>query len=89
MEKRHWPSFQEEKPDIVLLDVKMPGMDGIETLKRLKKLDEKIGVIMITGLADEKLGQKCMELGAYDYIVKPFNETYLKVCVLSKILLMD
>jgi len=60
-----------EKPDIVLLDIKMKEMDGIETLKRIRKIDKKIRVIMVTAVEDEDKMEAASRLGAYKYIKKP------------------
>ena len=73
-------------PHIILLDVMMPGMDGIETLKEIKKLDPKFGVVMITALEDDALAKKAISLGAYEYLVKPFSTDYLKTVVMVKVM---
>ena len=57
--------------DVVVLDVKMPGMDGIETLREMKRLDPLIEVIMLTGHASVEVAIQGMELGAFDYLMKP------------------
>jgi DNA-binding NtrC family response regulator len=57
--------------DVIVLDVKMPEMDGIETLRHIKKLKPKIEVIMLTGHASVEFGLKGMQLGAFDYVMKP------------------
>jgi DNA-binding NtrC family response regulator len=57
--------------DVVVLDVKMPGMDGIETLREIKKLNPLIEVIMLTGHASVEAAIQGMELGAFDYLMKP------------------
>ena len=77
---------KQEKPHIVLLDIKMPGIDGIETLKRIREIDKKVGVVMITVIKEDATGRKCMELGAYDYITKPFGLDYLESVLLVKLL---
>ncbi len=77
------------KPIIVLLDIKMPGMDGLMTLKRIKEINEDIGVIMITGVEDEDIGEVALKSGAYDYITKPLDLDYLEMCLLTKILLLS
>lgn len=57
--------------DIVLLDVKMPGMDGIETLRHLKKRKPSTEVIMLTGHGSVESGIQGLQLGAYNYVMKP------------------
>ncbi len=77
--------IQNTKPDVVLLDIMMPGLGGIEALKVIKKTDPNIGVIMITGLLDEEIAKRTLELGAYDYIVKPFDLNYLQTVLMVKL----
>lgn len=63
--------FKKEKPELVLLDVRMHGMDGIAVLKHMKDIDKKTKIIMVTALDDrEKMDEAC-RLGACDYITKP------------------
>lgn len=57
--------------DVVILDVKMPGMDGIETLREMKRQRPLMEVIMLTGHATVESGVEGMKLGAFDYILKP------------------
>ena len=59
--------------DVVVLDVRMPGMDGIETLKEIKKLSPLIEIIMLTGHANLEVAREGMELGAFDYLMKPID----------------
>ena len=61
------------RPDIVLLDISMPGKDGIEVLRELAPEMPHAGFIMITGNEDEALARRCLELGAFDYVSKPIN----------------
>ena len=62
-----------ERPDIVLLDLKMPGIDGMETLKRIKARDPSIHVIMVTGSVDAQAGAQSLKAGATHHMVKPFD----------------
>jgi len=57
--------------DVIVLDVKMPDMDGIETLRHIKKMKPEVEVIMLTGHASVEFGLKGMQLGAFDYVMKP------------------
>ncbi len=66
--------FAREKPPVVLTDIKMPGMDGITVLKRLKELDPHTEVIVITGHGDMDLAIKALNLDATDFINKPIRK---------------
>jgi DNA-binding NtrC family response regulator len=67
--------------DIVVLDVKMPGMDGIETLKAIKNIHPLVEVIMLTGHATVESAIEGMKLGALDYLMKPCDIEVLMVKV--------
>lgn len=62
-----------EKVEVVILDIKMPGMDGIETLKEIKKGWPLIEVIMLTGHATIEAAIEGMKLGAFDFLMKPYD----------------
>ncbi len=66
-------SVQRERPDIVILDIRLPGMDGLEVLRRIKEKEEDIHVIMITAYHDIETTKQAMKLGAYEYIHKPLD----------------
>jgi len=59
--------------DVVILDVRMPGMDGIQTLREIKKVSPMVEVIMLTGHANLEVAIEGMELGAFDYLMKPMD----------------
>lgn len=65
--------IEAEIPQIVILDVMMPGLGGFEVLRRIKAQHPQIPVILLTGRGSEKEGVKGMELGAFDYLMKPLN----------------
>jgi DNA-binding NtrC family response regulator len=65
-------AFLEKNPvDVVVLDVKMPGMDGIDALREIKKRYPLVEVVMLTGHASTEVAIEGMELGAFDYLMKP------------------
>jgi CheY-like chemotaxis protein len=64
---------QEEEPEVMILDLKMPGIDGIEVLRRVKATRPDIEVIILTGHGSEVDRQTCMALGAFAYLQKPVN----------------
>ncbi|MDO9124523.1 MAG: response regulator [Deltaproteobacteria bacterium] len=72
---------KKEKPDLILLDIKMPGMDGIEVLRKIKKMKKEIVVIMFTAYGTLETARKAMKLGAYDYVTKPVDLFLLKSLV--------
>ena len=73
-------------PTTVLLDIRMPGMDGLLTLKQLKSRHPAVTVVMITGVEEEQAMREASVFGAHDYIMKPFNLKYLETTLLSKLL---
>lgn len=74
-------SMEKGVPDLVLLDIGLPGMDGVEALAQMKKHYPEIVVIMITAFEDIKTVIAAMQLGAYDYVVKPIQMDTLEVTV--------
>jgi len=69
---------QRERPNLVILDLRMPDMSGIEILRRIKRIDENIEVIVVTGYGTMKTTRIVMRLGAYDYVTKPLDINYVK-----------
>lgn len=62
-----------DRPDVIILDLRIPGMDGIEALKTIKKFDPGIEVIMLTGHGDVQSVEEGMRSGAFEYIMKPVD----------------
>lgn len=77
--------LETQKPDLILLDIKMTGIDGIETLRRIKKRDKNSRVIMVSGTKSEDNDslQKCQQYGALDFIHKPLELDELESIVLK------
>jgi len=67
-----------ETPDIVFLDIVLPGVNGIEILKLLKKLIPELIVVMMSGFATEPKAKAALQLGAFDYLNKPFDMSHIK-----------
>ena len=66
--------YKAVKPDVVLLDINMPVLDGIETLKRIKKINRDAIIIMCSSLGDQENIVNAISLGAKDFVVKPFRK---------------
>ncbi len=74
------PKFQ---PDLVMMDVRMTGLSGLETLRRLRQTDAKLPVIIMTAYGTTQTAIEAMKLGAYDYVLKPFDVPKLKALVFN------
>jgi len=73
--------IEDSQYDVLILDIKMPKIDGLEVLRRVKEAHPDIDVIMITGLSDIETAVRSMKLGALDYLPKPFDPDELKMVV--------
>lgn len=73
--------LKDEVPDLMLLDIQLPGIDGLAVLERVKEMEEEIIVIMVTALGVLETAVKAMRMGAYDYINKPFNLDELAIVI--------
>ena len=78
-----------EPPKVILLDVAMPEMDGIETLKELRRKASDCAVIVMSGHADMQTAMEALELGACDFIQKPIDLRYLKRMLVAKLATLD
>ena len=65
-------------PTLILLDIKMPGMDGLEVLRQVSKFDKEVGIIMLTGIIDTDVADEAFRMGADDYISKPVQISFLE-----------
>ncbi|MFB3819842.1 MAG: response regulator [Candidatus Methylomirabilales bacterium] len=77
-----------DRPHLILLDVRMPGMTGLEVLKQVRQIDQEVGVIMVTAVNEEETGRQALALGAFDYIVKPLDLAYLERSLWYKVTTM-
>ena len=79
--KRAIKEVKTKYPNLVLLDIRLPGMDGIEILEEIKKIDKDLAIIMLTAYVDVKDAVRAMKLGAFDYITKPFDNEELVIVI--------
>ncbi|KNZ69784.1 response regulator receiver protein [Thermincola ferriacetica] len=73
--------IKQKKPDVILMDMKMPGMNGLETLKEIKKLDFNPNIIMMTAYGEVDIVSEAMNLGVKEYVTKPFDINELREMV--------
>ena len=76
---------EQVRPDLILLDILMPGMDGFQTCLRLRQMEHKIPVIFLTSKHEPETETFGLELGAEDFVVKPFNKEVLKARVKKRL----
>lgn len=77
--------IKKEKPDLIFLDLKLPGMDGIEILKEIRTIDKDLLVIVLTAYETVKTAVEAMKLGAFDYLSKPVNIDRIKTTIKNAI----
>jgi DNA-binding NtrC family response regulator len=73
--------MREDPPDLMLLDIQLPGINGLQVLEKVKEMEEEVIVIMVTALGVLETAVKAMRMGAYDYINKPFNLDELAIVI--------
>lgn len=77
--------LEETQPHLILLDIMMPGMDGLETLRRIREMDQAVGIVMITSVDEGEIAKEAVRRGAYDYITKPIDLAYLELVILTRL----
>jgi CheY-like chemotaxis protein len=78
-------SVEQLRPDLVLMDIRMPKMDGLEAIDRIRAIDRRVGIIMLTAVDDEGIAREAMRREAYDYLTKPLDLGYLELAILTKL----
>jgi DNA-binding NtrC family response regulator len=79
--KKALKAVKKDAPSLILLDIRLPGEDGMEILKNIKQADKNVAVIMLTAFGEVRGAVKAMKLGAFDYITKPFDNEELVLLV--------
>src|SRR5437868_4740261 len=75
--------LREKNPDTIVMDIRMPGMSGIEGLRKIREIDANLSVVMLTGFGALETAKEALRLGANDYISKPFDAAEMRE-VISK-----
>ncbi|MBO9130096.1 response regulator [Bacillus sp. 165] len=76
---------KKDRPDLVILDMKIPGMDGLEILKRVKEIDKDIKVILMTAYGELDMIQEAKDLGALSHFAKPFDIDEIRKAVRNEV----
>jgi DNA-binding response OmpR family regulator len=79
---------KEERPHLILLNVRLPDMNGLEVLRQVRQIDHEVGVIMVAPVNEEETGRQALKLGAFDYITRPLDFKYLERSLWYKITTM-
>ncbi len=77
----------QESPDVVLLDIEMPGLSGVDALPSIRAVDAHVQVIMVSGIQDEQRAQRALAAGAFDYVTKPVDIRYLLQAIESAVMM--
>lgn len=78
--------IKQSPPDLVLLDIRMPGMGGLATLKQIRQTNPGIGVIVVTAVSDKRIAEEALNLGAHDYLTKPVDFLHLEMVMSAKLI---
>lgn len=81
--------FVKDRPQLVLLDILMPDVDGLECLRRIRKINKQVPVIMVTCVDEIDTAKKAIELGAVDYLTKPLGYKALETAISMYLFIKD
>ncbi len=70
--------LREDRPHLLLLDIMLPDVDGLDVLREAKAIDPALSVVMLTGVLDEDIGRQALQQGACDYVTKPVDLNHLE-----------
>ena len=78
-------AVEKHQPDLILLDIMMPGMNGLETLERIREIDRTVEIIIVTGFSGEEVAKEAMRRVGSECITKPIDLSYLELSVLARL----
>lgn len=78
--------LQETRPDVIILDIVMPNINGIAFLNEIQRIDRQLPVIVVSAIKDTAMGQEALKFGAFSYLTKPFDVTQLQQLVQSAVI---
>lgn len=81
--------YKQNRPDVVIMDLRMPGKDGIQTLRELRSFDPEASVIMLTAVHDEDAAREALEEGAFEYVTKSTDLDYLEMALMTKMAMLS
>lgn len=82
-------AVEKHQPDLILLDIMMPGMNGLETLQRIREIDRTVEIIIVTGFSGGEIAREAMRQVASDCITKPIDLGYLELSILVRLAQKD
>jgi len=74
-----------EGPHLMLLDIHMPGLNGVEVVRKAKRLNPALSIIMVTAVAEKEVAREALEAGADDYVTKPIDLDYLQTTIMVEL----
>lgn len=82
-------AVEEHHPDLILLDIMLPGLNGLETLQRIREIDRTVEIIIVTGFSGGEMAKEAMRQVASDCVTKPIDLGYLELSILARLAQKD